>query len=442
MTVFTSFRRAAVPLAVFAAFFAAMAGCAKLRPITAPAPERGNADYGIDVAMGTDLTAGLQSGGLAQRHQVNSYVNLFARQAGVPRFTFPSVNLGGWPPLLRVRSFQPLVLDSAGIRGAFTNPLTFPPALLDSAYNNMGIPGALLADVNDVNLNYNIGLGRDVSFFYNIARQQGRGIPLTILQLVRNKRPTFVSFEYGTNELLGPATHGSGTPAVAPGTWAGLLHVTLDSLELNCPNAKKLLVNVMDVTKTPFFNTLPPVELDRAGRPTSTFLLGVNPGDRVTLAAAALLRVGVGYATGDTSYFSGIPVPGTGTPLPAAVVLDPAEVASLQSATDQYNAAIAAEAAARGYALLDVHAMLDRFAAEGLRFAGATYTTAYLTGGLFSVDGVHPTDLFHGLLCNEMIAVVNAKFGSRIQPLDLSTVMTPTSSSLAPARNVVAASRP
>ena len=47
MTVFTSFRRAAVPLAVFAALFAAMAGCAKLRPITAPAPERGNADYGI-----------------------------------------------------------------------------------------------------------------------------------------------------------------------------------------------------------------------------------------------------------------------------------------------------------------------------------------------------------------------------------------------------------
>lgn len=441
MTVFTSFRRAALPFAVFAAVFAVLAGCAKIRPITAPAPERGSADFGIYVAMGTDLTAGFQSGGLVQRHQVNSFANLFARQAGVPRFTYPAVNLGGWPPLLRVQSFQPLVVDSGGVRGAFINPLTSPPALLDSAYDNMGIPGALLADVIDNNLNYDIGLGRDVSFFYNIARQQGRAIPLTILQLVRNERPTFVSFEYGTNELLGPAIHGSGTPAVPAGAWAGLLHVTLDSLDLNCPNAKKLIVNVMDVTKTPFFNTLPPVELDAAGRPTSTFLLGVNPGDRVTLAAVSLLRQGVGYAATDTSYFSGIPVPGTGTPLPDAVVLDPAEVASLQSATDQYNAAIAAEAAARGYAVLDVHGLLDRFAANGVQFAGARYTTAYLTGGLFSVDGVHPTDLFHGLLCNEMIATVNARFGSRIPPLDLSKVMTPSSSSLTPAREVVAASR-
>lgn len=441
MTVSTIFRRAAAPLALFVSIFAVLAGCAKIRPITAPSPERGAADYGIDVAMGTDFSAGFQSGGLAQRHQVNSFVNLFARQAGVPRFTFPAVNLGGWPPLLRVRSFQPLVLDSAGIRGAFTNPLQFPTALLDSAYSDMGIPGALLADVNDINLNYNVNLGRDVSFFYNIARQQGRAIPLSILQLVRNERPTFVTFEYGTNELLGPAAHGSGTPAVPPGVWAGLLHITLDSLEVNCPNAKKLLVNVMDVTKTPFFNTLPPVELDGAGRPKPTFLLGVSPGDRVTLLAIDSLRAGVGYALGDTSYISGLAVPGTGRPLPGAFVLDPTEVASIQAATAQYNAAIASEAAARGYALLDVHAMLDRFAASGVKFAGATYTTAYLTGGLFSVDGVHPTDLFHGLVCNEMIATVNTKFGSRIPTLDLSRVMTPTASSLAPVRGVVAAGR-
>jgi hypothetical protein len=250
-----------------------------------------------------------------------------------------------------------------------------------------------------------------------------------------------VSFEYGTNELLGPAARGSGTPAVPPAIWAGLLHVTLDSLDLNCPNAKKLLVNVMDVTKTPFFNTLPPVELDAAGRPTSKFLLGVNPGDRVTLRAIDSLRIGVGYDIGDVSYMSGLAVPGTGRPLPGSLVLDPTEVASIQLATDQYNAAIAAEAAARGYALLDAHALLDRFAASGVRFAGATYTTAYLTGGLFSVDGVHPTDLFHGLLCNEMIAAVNAQFGSRIPPLDLSRVMTPTSSSLVPARDVVASRR-
>lgn len=438
MTVSTIFRRAAAPLAVFAILFAALAGCAKIRPITAPAPESGTADFSVYEAMGTSLTAGFQSGGLADRHQKNSFVNLFARQAGVTRFLYPGVNLGGWPPLLRVRSFQPLVLDSAGIRGAFPSALEA-TAKLDSAYNNMGIPGALLADVNDPFLNYNIGLGRDVTFFFHIARQQGRAIPLSILQLVRNARPTFVSFEYGVNELLGPATRGSGTPAVPAGAWAGLLHVTLDSLDINCPNAKKLIVNVPDPTKAPFFHILPPVELDRAGRPTAKFLIGVSPGDLLTLGAIDSLRAGYGYAIGDTSYLSGIPVPGNGLALPPQFVLDAGEVASIQTAAAAYNAAIAAEAAGRGYALLDFHALLDSWAATGVRIAGATYTTAYLTGGLFSVDGLHPTDLAHGLACNEMIRVVNAKFGSRIPQLDLSRVMTPSSSGLRRADGVIAA---
>jgi len=433
---FKTSRRAAVPLAVLFTLFVALASCAKIRPITAPAPQPGAADFSNYVAMGTNLTAGFQSGGLALRHQFDSYAALFARQARVPFFSIPIVNLGGWPPLLHVKSFQPLVLDSAGVRGAFINPLQSPPALLDSAYSNMAIPGAVLADVNDIDINYDLSLGRDVTFFYNIARQQGRAIPLSILQLVRNKRPTFVSFEYGLNELLGPASKGSGTPLVPAAAWAGLLHVTLDSLDINCPNAKKLIVNVYDVTETPFFHTLPPVELNAVGKPAAgpKFLIGpagpLAPTDFVTLRAIDSLRVGVGYAIGDTSYLSGAPVLGNGRPLPGFMVLDASEQASIRAATAAYNAAIASEAAARGYALLDVHAMLDDFSLHGVRFAGATYTTAYLTGGLFSVDGLFPTDLFHGLLANRMIDVVNVQFHARIPTLDLSRVMTPTSSAL------------
>lgn len=439
MSVMTMIRRAAVALSLLAAVLAVVAGCAKIRPLTAPTAQYGSADFGIYVAMGTSLTAGFQSGGLASRHQSNSYARLFADQAGT-RFSGPTVNLGGWPPLLRVRSFQPLVLDSAGQRGAFVNPLTNPPALLDSAYNNMGIPAALLADVNDPTLNYSLALGRDVSFFYNIARQQGRAIPLTLLQLVRNKSPKFVSFEYGLAELLGPATRGSGTPAVPAGAWSGLLHLTLDSLDINLPNAKKAILNVFDVTKTPFFNTIPPVELSRAGTPVTSggapvFLLGVNPGDLVTLRAVDSLKIGVGYAVTDSSYMSGVAVAGTGRPLPGAFVLDLAERASIQTATDAYNSAIALEAARPGYALVDVHRMLEDFAASGVRFAGATYTTKYLTGGLFSVDGVHPTDLFHGLLANQMIDAVNRKFSARIPALNLSRVMTSSASSASRSRD-------
>jgi len=440
MTVITTWRRAAASLALFALLAATLAGCAKIRPLTPDVPQRGNADYGIYVAMGTNLSAGFQSGGLAQRHQVLSYANLFASQAGTPRFTYPAVNLGGWPPLLRVRSFgPPLVLDSAGVRGAFINPLTSPPALLDSAYHNMAIPGAVLADVMDSTLNYNVSLGRDVSFFYNIARQQGRPLPLSILQLVADKQPTFVSFEYGINEILGPATRGSSAIAVPAGAWAGLLNSTLTSLDARIPNAKKLIVNVPDVTLFPFFRTLPPVELTATGQPVTSgglpvFLLGtggsLQPGDLVTLRAADSLAIGVGYSVGGTSYLSGLPVPGTGRPLPDAFVLTVAEQATLRAAVDGYNAAIAAEATARGYALLDFHRLAGDLFSGGFHFAGVDYTGAYLTGGLVSVDGIHFTDLVHGLLCNAMSEAVREKFGSRIPTLNMSRVLTASSSAL------------
>lgn len=446
MTVKTILRRAAVSLVLCGTLAAVLAGCAKINPLTAPSPDAGTADYSNFVAMGTNLSAGFQSGGLVDRHQTLSYVTLFSKQAGEPSFNQPLVNLGGWPPLLKVKSFgPPLMLDSAGIRGAFINPLRNPPVLLDSAYHNMSIPGALLADVLDSTLNYNVNLGRDVSFFYNIARQQGRTpVPLSILQLVANKKPTFVSFEYGLNEVLGSALRGSGTPAVPAAVWGGLLQQTLGSLDARIPAARKLIVTVPNVTLFPYFRTLPPVELTATGTPLTSggfpvFLTAASgvlqPGDLVTLAAADSLALGVGYRVGDTSYLSGTPVPGNGRPLPDRYVLTVAEQASLIAAVDGYNSAIASQATARNYALLDLHGLVDQVYSSGYHFAGVDYTADYLTGGLFSVDGIHPTDFFHGLLCNAMSDAVHRKFGSRIPVLDLASVRTLSSSSVERARS-------
>ena len=58
-----------------------------------------------------------------------------------------------------------------------------------------------------------------------------------------------------------------------------------------------------------------------------------------------------------------------------------------------------------------------------------------MTGGLISLDGVHPNDLCHALLCNELIGAVNAKFGSNIQPLDPLKFATPTSSGASASRS-------
>src|SRR5262249_35930747 len=87
-------RRAGLTLA----FVAAAVGCAKLRPLTAPSPQPGQANFSRYVAMGTAISAGFQSGGLAQRHQVLAFPYLFAKQAGATTLTYPSAKLARSPP--------------------------------------------------------------------------------------------------------------------------------------------------------------------------------------------------------------------------------------------------------------------------------------------------------------------------------------------------------
>ena len=164
--------------------------------------------------------------------------------------------------------------------------------------------------------------------------------------------------------------------------WGGLLHQTLDSLDFYNPTAKKVIANVPNVTMIPFFTTIPIVELTRDRQPQvgpggPKFLIGPSgnlvPGDLVTLLAADSLALGVGYAIGDTSYMSGFAIPGNGRPLPNSMVLSAAEAASISAAVAAYNGAIATEAAARGYGLLDLNQLYFNLHQYGFTFAGTTF---------------------------------------------------------------------
>jgi hypothetical protein len=253
-----------------------------------------------------------------------------------------------------------------------------------------------------------------------------------------------VSFEFGSGEILGAALHGRGTPLFPPNIWADSLHTVLNALDAALPSAKKAIVTVPDVTSIPFFTTLPPVELTRAGTPVVVggipkFLIGpgsgpggttLGPGDLLTLNAGKFMAGGFGYAVGDTSYLAGFPVPGNGIPLPDSVVLNAGETATIQAAVQAYNTTIHTEATARDYAVVDLNRLLRDFSTNGFRYSGTTYTTAFVKGGLFSVDGIHPTDLAHAIICDELIDAVNTKWGARIPPLDLAKSMTASSSEL------------
>jgi hypothetical protein len=408
----------------------ALAGCSKISPLAPPAVKSGTADFSRYVAMGTSVSAGFESGGLVDHHQTHGFAYLFAQQAGTPSFTIPSISADGIPPLLQVVSLSPLIVSSVGrTLGAPTN------IAQPYAYSDMGIPGAVLFDVADTSAydTYPNPVGRQNFTFFNII-QRNRG---SILAQVASLSPTFISFEYGANEVLGPATNGSGVPGLDAATYQALLDTTLIYLHLAAPNAKAAIMNVPDVTTVPYVTTFPPFALDANGDPLIVggqlvSLIGpsgpLTTSDYVLLGAGDSLAVGTGFPVGTYSYVS--LVPGNGRPLLDSQVLSSVEALAISSTVNGYNTAISNAAATFGMAVVDFHGILEQAANGGISYRGNLYTNQYILGGLFSLDGVHPNDLGYGLICNAMIDAVNKTYGSSIQPVDLSQAASATASSV------------
>ena len=129
----------------------------------------------------------------------------------------------------------------------------------------------------------------------------------------------------------------------------------------------------------------------------------------MTLAASTLLNRGVGVPTA---------LGGTGEPLPDEVVLDPAEVATLKDRVNANNQAIRDACQENGISIVDLNRTFADIVASGYAVGGITLTESYLTGGIFSYDGVHPTDLGYAVVANEWIKVINQN-GGALEPVDL-----------------------
>lgn len=454
------------PVFLIAALLAGCQGpCSKLEPITAPDVSTGGADFTRFAAVGTSISTGYQSGGVVNRHQVNAYPAIFARQVGKTvqldgkgTFSQPVVDGNGSPALLQLRSVSPLVISNSGLTAGSPTNTTFP-----GAYGDMAVPGALLYDYAH-NTNYG------GSAFLLVTR--GLGL---IQDQMLSLNPTFVSFEYGANEVLGPATSGSSTAptGVAPATWnaiaspaaySGMLALALNGIHTAVPGAKVVVANVPDVSSIPFLTTfswvtriaatgaLSPLRgwvhrdsVFSTGSGTDSVVVlklsTLKPGEYVTLGAQSALIANGGFVAGAYNYLTGTVVATDGAPLDSSAVLDLKEQAVLQAKITAMNEAVAAQATQSWVALLDLNALLANLTSNGTTLGATHYTTKFVTGGLFSLDGVHPTDLGHAIIANAMIDAVNAKFGAAIPHVNTASYATASASAAHPAIDGAAAVR-
>jgi lysophospholipase L1-like esterase len=393
---------AVAAVAAFAAVVLA-AGCSgSVDPIRRPAPVTGSADFSNYVAIGTSVTMGIQSAGLRGDHQLNSFPALIAgaTDANGGNFVQPLVGAPGIPPLLRLVGFtvegQPIIEPTPGTPPAA--PSVPRPA---DGYDNLGISGTVLANALAKTT------GDDPTNYFDLVLQ-GQG---TMVRQAVAQRPTFVTVELGVNDIVRTLVRGSDAFLIPPGEFAALYTQILDSL-VAAPSAPRLaLMNIPNVIDVPYstaipldvvFPLFPGVDIIRLRDAAGP----LPDGTRILLPAGGLIAGGYGF-------------PDPAPPLPDSLVITLAERATIEAAVRDYNAVIAAQATARQAALADANGLFARLHTHGILIGGVRYTSAYVSGGLFSLDGLHPSSLGHGLIANEFIRAINQRFGADIAPVDL-----------------------
>ncbi|MDL1913813.1 MAG: G-D-S-L family lipolytic protein [Bergeyella sp.] len=106
---------------------------------------------------------------------------------------------------------------------------------------------------------------------------------------------------------------------------------------------------------------------------------------------------------------------GVTTPLADRYALTSAETKKVEAATRAYNETITALANAYGLALVDTKSkMSELITNSGIQWDGVKYSSKYLTGGAFSLDGIHLTGRGNAIVANEFIQSINRKYGARL----------------------------
>lgn len=380
-------------------------GCASLDPIQPGAANNGTIDFTRYLAFGNSTTAGTQSAGLVAKYQRQSYPAQLAAAARISGFEMPLISEPGIPALAVFTSLFPSpVIETLPGLGAPTN--TNHPAI----YNNLGIPGATVNQLVTTS-----PLPAPNPFFNIVLRDASFGA--TALDQAVNFQPTLATVWVGLNDVFGSASQGTDLLMTPTSLFEADFRTIIDAI--NAASGALVVGNLPGILAIPFFDTIPPFLIDPVTRrpildgqnnliPLIGEVQGV-PGQLpfttlVTLRAGPLMAQGIG-----------IPQPfGTGTPLPDSVIVDPTERNNIETRIDEYNTVIDSICVNRNIPVADLFKLLNQVDANGVVFHGDEFTTDYVTGGIFSVDGFHPASPGYHIIALEFIKVINNRFGAAI----------------------------
>ena len=430
--------------------------------------DSGDTDFSTYVSLGASITAGTSDASTFLLSQVNSYPNILANvmsMAGGGEFTQPYVNdnVGGLTLFGNVIAGPRLYFNGAGPVPVDGTPTTEVSNIMPGPYNNLGVPGMQAIHALAPGYGSLDGLlaGQANPYFVRMASSPGT----SILQDALLQSPTFVSIWLGGNDALGFATSGGTGTLTTPADFDFAMGTTVGALAQ--AGADGILINVPDVTAIAFLNTVPynAVPLDQAtadmlnqgfnvyngglqlvqmmglisaeeaAARTIVFAAGQNAvtiddsdltdlsvlglpnwrmataDDKIVLPAASVIGTVVG---GNPAQINGVSVP-----LADNLVLTANEVLEVQTITAAYNGTISAIASQFGWAHFDANAALNEISTTGLMMDDFTITGDLVFGGLFGLDGVHPTARGNAIIAKLMMTEIDATYGSNLSDAGL-----------------------
>lgn len=366
------------------------------------------ADFSRFVVMGDSLSAGVENFSLLDSQQPNGYASLIAEEAHA-LLPLPLVPYPGAPNVLQLTSFgPPPVIQPAP--GTLLFPRDNP---LQQAYN-ISVPGITLADSLTMvpTLNQNAPAVQQWATVVLGFPSLLVGQAPTQLQTAVALQPTTIIEWLGNNDALVPALVGQ----LAGLTPIDQFTTNYDTIlqTLSSTGATVVTANIPDITEVPYFTSAQSIA-NQAGVPVSvvTGALGIGSGDYVRLSGLSTVdAILSGTAKGPLPANCPSPLAAlTTSPIPC--VLTAADAATLRTAITSYNNSIASESAKYGALMVDIKSLVDQIAANGYNIGRTTLTTNFL-GGLFSLDGIHPTNTGYAIIANTFMDAMNDAFGTHM----------------------------
>ena len=443
----------------------------------------GSADFANYVALGDSFAAGFSDNALFIKGQQGAYTNIIAQQfALITNATFKTPltndNIGGLLLGGNVISGPRLYFNGKAPVPVSGVPTTEVTTHLSGIFNNLGVPGA--RSYHLVAPGYGnvagVATGKANPYFARFASAPNT----TVLADAIAQSPTFFSLWIGGNDVLGYATSGGSgkdqTGNMDPSTYSGsditdpIVFKTVYTNIINgltAKGAKGVIANLPNITSLPYFTTVPynPVALpaDKAAQLNAGYAtyngglqqmkaLGLLTADEVAkrtvnfVAGNNAVVVEDSYLTNLSAY--GLPsyrqatkddlvvltamnfigtlvnedptkVNGVSVPLADKWVLTKDEVGEVAKATKSYNETIKEVATAKNLAILDTEILMTQIAGAGITANGFTMKSTFVTGGTFSLDGVHPSPRGYALIANKFIEAINAKYGSNLKGVNI-----------------------